>query len=390
MSAPNSAYLTEKLPLQDVGVAKYDNLLALKLSEYGSNIKSLFYLDALLVAKENGGTKEGFCGMVLVGSNNAAMHNMARWGKGRTSPDGGATKYIILNDGGLNTLGYASNLDVIDTVFFALKFSYDYLMAYYVNGSYGAEFSVWDDLSANWGAWTAYPAGTMSAGVSSTEEITIPFALTESIRTHGVRLRGYVTNDEGTFYTPASAAVFLTGKEVYLREDFWTSPPVLFYMNTENLVPATGGGGADPTRLFSNEEMTIPFELPRKFYYAEGEFITYGYYAPTDYYAVLTLESDPPGPDPTPVPFEYRGFNKFSQSAAEDEVIFNTGTHIGTLYENPLTSTMHKSYSGTYPDFVFGSLADPGYYADGNTAFVTAVIKVENDGTFESLDPINT
>ena len=138
-AAPNSAYLTEKLPLQDVGVVKYDNLLAFKLSEYGSNIKSLFYLDALLVAKENGGTKEGFCGMVIVGGANAAMHNTARWGKGRTSPDGGATKYIILNDGGLNTLGMAEWKSNDSVVFTDIRVDVEFKTAYYLgSNSYGA------------------------------------------------------------------------------------------------------------------------------------------------------------------------------------------------------------------------------------------------------------
>ena len=132
-AAPNSAYLTEKLPLQDVGVVKYDNLLALKLVEYGSNIKSLFYLDALLVAKENGGSKEGFCGLVIVGGANAAMHASARWSKGRTSPDGGVTKYIILNDGGLNTLATTLNEAEYSSLIFDIKIEATLKSAHYLN-----------------------------------------------------------------------------------------------------------------------------------------------------------------------------------------------------------------------------------------------------------------
>lgn len=207
MSAPAEAYLDEKLPLQDVGVVKYDNLLALKLSEYGSNIKSLFYLDALLVAKENGGTKEGFCGLVLVGGNNAAMHNTARWGKGRTSPDGGATKYIILNDGGLNTYA-SSNVDTIkNTAVNYLKADYSYKSSYYAySTSRGYE------IRANNGSW--YDVLLDNAVLPATNEETKFDEYFYSTFSHPslVEIRPYIVNEEGKRY--GSSVIFNTTPEI--------------------------------------------------------------------------------------------------------------------------------------------------------------------------------
>lgn len=147
MSAPSTVYNTEILEFKLDETTKFSNRLALKLSEYGSNIKTLFYLDLLLIPDK--GDTNGFIGAVILGGENANMHATARYGKGRLAYNGSSPVYIILNDGGLNTAGKPTINNNTTQFSNLIRNNYTFLSAYYVDTDFtGVRYRVGS------GAWT--------------------------------------------------------------------------------------------------------------------------------------------------------------------------------------------------------------------------------------------
>lgn len=107
MSAPSTAYLTEVLPISN-GTITDALYLAIDLSAYAGNMKALFYVDFFLSADK--GSKKGLIGVVEDNSSlfNYKQHNPSRFSKLRLKNPAGTKTYIVMNDGGLNTLGTVS------------------------------------------------------------------------------------------------------------------------------------------------------------------------------------------------------------------------------------------------------------------------------------------
>lgn len=367
-AAPSSAYLTEKLPLQDVGVVKYDNLLALKLSEYGANIKSLFYLDALLVAKENGGTKEGFCGMVIVGGANAAMHNTARYGKGRTSPDNGATKYIILNDGGLNTLGIATFLSVINNVFTNFTVNLDFKSAYYLGSTdFGLVYRWRNDANTAWLEWnyvSMSSEGQIPSNTNLNKNGVVPIKrpVNEFIL---AQVKGYHTNADGIYEEQNITTLYPRLKPILLQLNGWTNNPTTYYVNDDEII--AGGNESTLTGLWANDDMsggryTTTMQLWRdsRYYY------TYGYDTVNDIWCFLSL-TDTEVPGPTFAEFDYVFYKSDTNLTIDDindEMMASPtgpGWVTGKIY-NPLPPD-HNS-DKWYLNETFTILAN-GWYVQG-------------------------
>lgn len=148
MSAPQSAYSTKTFELHNVGVVKYENLIALKLLEYGVDTKALFYLDLLFIVQN--GLDVGFIGAMRIGGGKEILHNTARWSKGRLK-DGSGNVYIMLNDAGLNTLGICSLGTPYTEFGSGVKVIITYKTAYYVDTD-GLKLR----YQINGGAWSEY------------------------------------------------------------------------------------------------------------------------------------------------------------------------------------------------------------------------------------------
>lgn len=132
MAAPPTAYLNNGsvLAIHIPGVIKLNSVLALKLAEYGANIKSLFYLDYLLVLKNPTTGQLGFAGACIVGGANLAYHANARYSRKRLK---NGVEVIVFNDGGLNTKGYSTQPGAATTTDLRAKLvSILYKTAYYV------------------------------------------------------------------------------------------------------------------------------------------------------------------------------------------------------------------------------------------------------------------
>lgn len=369
-AAPNSAYLTEKLPLQNVGVAKYDNLLALKLSEYGSNIKSLFYLDALLVAKENDGTKEGFCGMVIVGGANAAMHASARYGKGRTSPDSGATKYIILNDGGLNTLAFTSFFNWITTspnnLFANLLFKSSY---YDDTSDYGFEFK--KETESTWVSVSIASFLARNTEISGSTQLISPVILPLTF----YNFRFYITNPEGTKKTDS---ILVQTNDMVYSENFYPQASacgtegaaILIYFKQQDrlrMYDLTSSPSSVIPPIIGYEDASFSTPISEGWYKSSMEDYTYFYSntegfnqrtycaPPVTYKVKLTISVQ------QPAQFENRNYSVFAEVLGASPLgasVTITGNLVGidggvTAYSIPISITlgasqMSNSYSDTY------------------------------------------
>lgn len=211
MAAPSNVYLDNgatKLPLHLPGVLKQDVLLALQLAEYYSLVRTYFYLDALLIVTN--GAKTGFAGIIFAGSANSYFHSQSRWSNGRTSNGG-----IILNDGGLNTLGNIAFNSVSTRINYGLTISMRIKSAYYVaTTGWGFRFRL-AGTNNNWGF------ADSSQVVPERTEILASTYTNQFQPNDIVEYQMFNTNPEGTFYsaldyvTVGLALILMRGPALY-------------------------------------------------------------------------------------------------------------------------------------------------------------------------------
>jgi len=210
MGAPATAYLNNgaaSLPIHNVGVVKHDALLALKLAAYGVNIKTLFYLDGLLVVKD--GANEGFAGCASPFSYNINHHNTSRWSKHRINASG---EKVVFNDGGLNTMGDTSNVSVVfpPNDEFNATLTANFLSAFYdasTTHGYAVRHSRYDSLGALVDTNDNHVnSGSLAAGASANLSVPLSFgSLAWATEIH--IYRSFITNPEGTYYSPQQIQV---------------------------------------------------------------------------------------------------------------------------------------------------------------------------------------
>lgn len=132
MAAPSYAYTGYKIALQSTG-GQVDHYLA-KIHVDEETHLELFYLDEIIALGNS--TEEGWAGVVYPPSPNYQYHNILRHGTMRHQGSG-----VVLNDGGLNTLGEATILS--NNLLWAnnVRFNVNYKSAYYVDTSqYGIRY----------------------------------------------------------------------------------------------------------------------------------------------------------------------------------------------------------------------------------------------------------
>lgn len=300
----------------------------------------------------------------------------------------------MLNDAGFNTKGKPiGDATPVNVEFIHVQLSQVYRSAYWVDSDIcGFEYRLWDVASDNWEGWTDGSGGYLPRNTESPVVNSLYFTeISEKLRAKGFQVRPYVENAEGKIYGEVSLPIFVTGIRTVLDVYSWGGTKQTYYRDTLDYIPASQGQ-FEPTRFFTDKEMTLLYQPQGvvKFYYNENLWIEYGYSQLFDTYAILTKGEDTIViPTTPPSPFTFKGFDANSQAQAEDQVIFNVGSNMGTIYLEETSGIAYKSYSGSYPNWVYGAKADRGFYADGNMAFVSKVYYVGSDGYFQEFDPIN-
>ncbi|WP_316841304.1 hypothetical protein [Pedobacter gandavensis] len=362
MSAANNAYLfggTASLPIRIEGEVKLDSYPALFLSEYGDKIKEKFYIDELLVIDDQQGNK-AFLGMVkdIPGSLNYRMHATKRQFKQQLVPSDINQPYIVMNDAGLNTLAFTS--DVLDykvqfDVFFA---KYSYKSAYYVNtSSYGLEYR--KNEGSGYGPWQLVNQGYIPEK-EVRNEISNTVYFTDNLGLNGgttVEFRGITVNEEGEFRTE-STVVKLTDKPIQLTYDgdraqnscvlandsnnmdtYWIATRNILANGTTIIYTDANRGGVAPAGFYSNKEFWCKVEGD------QGKVIMLGNCSTT---GVLPQE------------FGYELYNS-NRVAAEVNLSYALGAVSAFIYQNPSDTKWYKDYTNvSYP--IFTNLAEDGFY----------------------------
>ena len=173
------------LRIKQEGVVQFDALIALKLLAYGSNIKTLFYLDGVL---QIGATSDNaFIGYCHASSAKLAYHASARWGKLRLN-DG--TDVVVFNDGGLNTLGSLASLTVTNKAVSNIVLQAIFKSAYYCDSTdYGFYYR------QNLGAKNKRDVGALAKNTQITATNTL---VTPGINAGDrIDVTAYIVNSEG-------------------------------------------------------------------------------------------------------------------------------------------------------------------------------------------------
>lgn len=351
MAAPNTVYLdagATRVPIHIEGEIKLDTYPALKLVEYGTSIKELFFLDAWLMVDDGQG-KSGFIGIIkdIPGSLNYRMHTLSRWFKVRLEVDG--QRYIAMNDAGLNTLGRVTDTPLsypINIETFNVN-SFTSYAAYYVNGSYGFETSIND------GVWKR----TQISGQSAKETTNTPVInIADYFEWQAyVKLRPYHENAEGVFYgavisTQVLAAPLLAGYNVnFASNAFNDTVKRTVYYTIRGLLMS---------RLWTDEIAQNPALTG---YYVKDA-IWYEYKLDEQLgYAIITrrgncIDGQYPAGDPGNT-VAYTEVHYYSYSA------FNSGDACNARYA-PVTLYLRKSDQKYFKENTLTQVANNGYYIE--------------------------
>lgn len=269
MAAPGEAYEGSLL----MGSVPY----ALRLLEYDDDMKLLFHLDALLCTGDDPATAP-FIGLIINNplSVNYQYHAAARRFNATIEIDG--VDYIVLNDGGLNTLGSCSVGVLSATVNAGLIIPITYRNAYYVDSD-GIKVKYRKNGSPTWIEYFVKSSSpekelaTFNAFLTSVSGDLIPNDL--------VYVKVQNINAEGIFESAESSLTL-------------PFPSLVMAYDGANASTAYGNFGsntAKATRYFSTYELIIGTAI----YGNSTGYITLpaGYYASLDFWIKVEMNTDP-------------------------------------------------------------------------------------------------
>ena len=231
-------------------------------------VRETFFLDALVLVSYEGGQTpvRGFIGMVQEGGANAQMRDMSRRGSAIRLEHGGHT-YIVLNDAGLNTYGFASvdhvgeGTDVNPENWIVFR-NYHDIKYTLRNAFYGtAQWTLHGMISPSTAGWQQLDSGTLSPGQEVTGvfsgELTVPPVVAGTQLSLSVRLD--IVNQEGTrsvqtqsvplYNAVRKITVYKTNDrtepwnsgeemEIYIGEDDYETVHVIAGSAQDTLIPA--------------------------------------------------------------------------------------------------------------------------------------------------------
>ncbi|EOR96728.1 hypothetical protein ADIARSV_0151 [Arcticibacter svalbardensis MN12-7] len=360
MSAPTTAYRTNVLK-SNLNGNEVSHQLAIP-TDTDDILKERFHLDKLFKIQTAYGV--GFIGGCLEGGANSKFHKPSRIGQLRSYFNGVNAHYL---DGGLNCYGEITSATVTSLDFANVQITIGYKSSYYSETTIsGYEYRIWNDSTNNWDGWTdGANLGYMAQNSEQTKTATVVFdSINDGTRLHGFEFRPYITNGEGKLYG-TTVTIIPTGILTTVREGNGTSgTQYTYYRNASILDPKD-----NIVKLFTDSAMTNHYQPNGtfNFYYDETNYFTYGYNGIYGTYSIISLGQDtPPIEVHEPVQYSYQGYSTASRESAADDVYNHGGAFIGTIYFNEDNVKAYNNYSGTYPDFVYGSLANAGYYAIQN------------------------
>lgn len=343
---------------------------ALKLAK----IKSIFRLDFLF--RNN----EGFIGAVATNGTNINFHSNTRFSRYRLQKDG--ITYIILNDGGLNTLGYSDVATVLsndapnkdanpsnypprlnNTVVFALAKS-----AYYVASSaIKVQMQDKDNPALIYDVHSLTNVGEKVLSNIKTDII----SQINKVGTHYFRTS--ITNAEGTWLSDwvgvdIKNAIFTFRYNSNYASLASIGTQLTRYSNTRELLDAQNNG-SEATQLFIDE--VEPFtHTANGYYFLNSYWYQYGYDTLTQRFCILAKGEAQPGGYPSGDPGNIvqsgmlpniNGFSPFDWETAESQI----------LSGNYITTTLYIEYNYetnvviAYTNSAFTQLAQSGYYVQG-------------------------
>lgn len=333
--------------------------LVAKLDTDYDTMKLRFYLDDVVA------TKEGVVGCVTSGGVNEQMHNMTtRKGKGRVG------NLILLNDGGLNTLGTVSlgtvSFDIVNGIILPIT----YRNAYYVDGdAIKVRYKKNSDT-----IWTEY----FVKGNTPKAEFTVFNGTLTSVSgdlspNDLVYIQIQTINAEGTF-TSSTATITLPYPSLVMAYGGYASTAFSNYgSNTDKAI-----------RYFSEYDVAVGVFVSDD----EDGFINLpaGYYANTDFWMKVELNTDPMPKSVITKIGAIGTWDTGDPSTADYGTV--TWYHRGTPIENWATScalisadgsntpvTIYYKYSNDrwYNDTTLTTLATDGNYYTDKTHFQVIV-----------------
>lgn len=384
MTAPNTAYFNNdntNLILHKVAVATRAIKFPLLGTAYPTpaEFRDKFYCDFLFeaLAKKDGSNNVSkvLISGVIEGGAMSTMHNANRHSNlvvSKKNANGTVTKVIILNDGGLNTLGIAEMLNTLSYVFTSYRINFYYKSAFYLSSTeYGLQYRWRNEEDTAWESWNMISMqsvhGAVPSNSSSTIEQVVPI---KRPTTHLVlaQVKPFYTNAEGT-KEGAVITLYPTLKPIQLQLNGWTNNPTTYWVNDDEII--AGGNESTFTGLWASSDMsggryTTNMQLWKdaRFYY------TYGYNVPEDVWCFLSLvDSNPPGPDPTYTTYGfvfYKSNTSLTIEEISDEMMSSptgpgwmTGTIYSPLYPSPNEGKWYTTDSLT-------TLVSNGWYVQGN------------------------
>lgn len=307
-------------------------------------MKSRFYLDDAFIDLDANGN-QGLVGVCFPGSANYAMHAIARFGTLR--------KYIngqTFNDGGLNTLGIASNVQITNLVAGSIAFSGDFKSAFYVlSDDTGFEYTL------KGGAANFARKGAMAENTQATFTHTLnPLTLIKAGDV--ITLKGFVENAEGTYKT-----VTVTGTvQPFTTSSMYTTG---WPSTANNPVTIWAKESFAFENFYTNAAMTN--QAPDGYYVFSGKWFQIGTIPGDSVKGVIAQGEAKAGswPDgdpanPTIQTKDWFGFSTVSRDAALANI---QPVKIGTMYRNPSGGLWYTAYNPTTE--VFTGLVPTGFYA---------------------------
>lgn len=193
MAAPKTAYSKQDIKATVSGTAHRLGRMPKALSVYQSDafMEITFYLDKVLHTKDSGGT-DCVIGCVSANTSNYNMHASKRIGHLRVT-SGTTGDYILLTDGGLNTLGKGEVTTFYKGATNYVFYAYSNNAAYYLPHTFKLDYWTGSGTHTLVDNVLTVQSGVTNSGVKST-----PVSIVNTAATYN--LRGFATNTEGTFY----------------------------------------------------------------------------------------------------------------------------------------------------------------------------------------------
>lgn len=216
MAAPQTAYQSQALKLKlgtatplNIFIAKFlQNTTSTSGDTWGdgyfnstdddatrkSKILDIFKLDDFITI-QNSTVGKSFVGFINPSGDNAPYHNSTRYSRGRVGKD--TIGHILLNDAGLNTLGYCeTQTNILKYANLVLNNAY-FKSAFYINSSaFGLKYRI------NTGPWVTAPNQDLNSTVDSTlaakgvySEPLVFYPTAE--KGDNIEVKAYITNAEG-------------------------------------------------------------------------------------------------------------------------------------------------------------------------------------------------